>query len=390
MEFRDLDHGEKQLYLAALSSSHRIRTAILVYDRDEQVIEKVVLDVVGGQVDADLSQTPTRRLSLTVLDPNRKLPFQPGTMYADNMLGVEYGVEVPDLGWVDTPVFFGPMSRYARDGDVVTLEAQGKEAMLIPPFKWTIPADPPNDRVLRTVIRELALAAGEKAWKIRLGAGRSKRVPGPNQFRVDPAKARSQGLWWYMSKIAESRNFLLSYSPSGHLELRRMNPAGPPTYTFDNALTEPAVSYAIEDVRNRVEVRDLDTKDRIDPLVRLDLPAGHPLSKESLARSGKDHVLLERIDVDEVKMTIADAERVGAGVLRKHSAGALEVQFEHLPIPHLELGDKVRLRTDTVDEPFILRAFTLPLTSEDSMSVGYTRRVRYRKKFRYRLTRLKK
>lgn len=375
----------KQALDRTLRESHRIRVLVRIYNTDDIAAKGKLIEgkVIEGQVDCDLDAEVTRSLTLTIMDPEGSFVFDAmGKVYADDFIGVEYGVWVPELeDWVDTPVFFGPVSRYERNGPEVTLEAQGKESLMLPPTKQVLPDLTPANRYLRTVLREIFDAFGEE--KYRLGAARSKTIPG--SFSIDAAKARELGSWRYAQKLAASRNLLLLYGGDGYLEAKKLNPSQP-TYVFRDALTEPVLGYSMDDIRNRVEVWDQDTKGKPDPLVRLDLPASHPLSKESLARNGKHRILVERVELDSVKTTVAEATNIAEGVLRSHSHGIQDVAFDHLVVPHLKLGDRMALRLkDKREELFTLRRFSIPLTAADSMAVGYTRPLRVaRGKFKYR------
>lgn len=404
VRYEALDRWGKAAYERTLRESHRIRVRIDVYDRDEEFVETLDAQVVEGQVDYDITADIRSSMSLTLADRDTKLAWSPmGKVYADNFLSAVYGVYVPadenvdgstwtTGAWVEVGVFFGPITKYDRNGHEVQLEAQGKESLLLPPAKQSIgDPDPPANRYMRTVLVRLLEPFGEE--RIALGDLRGKKVPG--NYSIDPAKIRDNGVWWYMRSLARSRNFGLYYDGDGYLRARRLNPGGEPSWHFQDLLTEPAVAYDILDVRNRVEVWDQTTKGQPDPLVRLDLlPASHPLSKESLARNGKDRILVERIEENETKMTIADGVALADGVLKQHSQGVMSVQFEHLPIPQLRLGTKVAAHVEAgqlaegTTVPFTLHSYTLPLTADDSMAVGYTRPIKLSKRFRYKVTKI--
>jgi hypothetical protein len=273
--------------------------------------------------------------------------------------------------WIDVPVFYGPVSRYARDGHEVTLEAVGKEALLFPPVKQNYGDIPdPADKKLASYLRNQATGFGEE--KLRLVEGAGKTIP--KNFTLNMPKVRENGLWWYLKLLASTRNFRLFYGPDGYLELRPLNPSQD-TYTFRDVMDEPTVAYDLTMVRNRIEVYDQDKQGDPEPLVRADLPEAHPLSAASLARNGVPRVLLERLDYEDVRMSVTEATKLAKDALEQKSVGSVDVQFTSLPAPHVQLGDKVRVLTDTVDEVFQLRRFTLPLTANDTMSVGFTKPV---------------
>ena len=112
-----LTKAQDDAYRAALVTSHRIRTKVLVLDANEAPVKGLVPQVLSGAVTVEASAAVSRSLSMTLLDPNHKLTFDSaspadGALYADNFVQVTYGVET-SLGWVDVPVFTGPVTGYS-------------------------------------------------------------------------------------------------------------------------------------------------------------------------------------------------------------------------------------------------------------------------------------
>lgn len=363
--FRELSAAERRLYQAALRDSGRVRALAWVYDRDELLVEP--LEIAEGQVDADLDADITRSVRLTVDDPSHRLGFAPfGKVYADNFIRVTYAVLVDDVGWVLEPVFHGPVSRWSRDGHEVEIEAIGKEALMLPPVKQVALTDP-DDRLIVSYIRAAAALYGEAKFALGQAAGRTV----PKSFTVSPAKAKEKGVWWYLRQLAESANLRLFYDGRGYLTLEPHRP-NRVAHTFNRPLTEPAVAFDLERVRNVVEVYGQDDKARDVLKARRALAVGHPLSAQSLARNGKPRWLLETVKLDDTKLTEAAAAEIADRKLKQLARQSVEVQFEHSPVPHLELGETCRLVSETADQLFTLRQFSLPL-GPASMSVGYTR-----------------
>src|SRR5688500_18157631 len=129
-----LTRAEYRSYVDALRDNHRIRLDVQLLDQDEEPIDNLqapISRVLEGEIQFDTSADVTRSLSMTILDENRQLKFEPnspahGVLYADRFLAVRYEVYVGDLeDWISCPVFWGPLSGFSRSGPQVTIEAQG-------------------------------------------------------------------------------------------------------------------------------------------------------------------------------------------------------------------------------------------------------------------------
>jgi hypothetical protein len=372
--------------IAQLAASHTIRITIDVFDRDETPIKTIQPQLLGGSVTVDASQDVSRSLNLELLDPEHKLQFDStnpaeGALYADNFIGVKYGVFVEDgLGWVDIPVFFGPMTSFKRDGDVVIVEAQGKESLGLEPHSAVYSYALRKGMLVRSAIQNVMGRVGETKFRLGMIAGKLAKgravVPGEQPWRVcvggdtDGAGGKKPSL---MSKA--TGNFYLFYDGRGYLTAKRKNATS--VFTFKHTrhvLTEPSYEYDVLSFRNHAEVRggvSKKTKKRVRG--EYTLPASHPLSPSSLQRNGKGRFLTIFHEADNLKT--AAACRVKARRLVEATAfQGVSAQFEALPIPMLEENDTITLDMGTYTLTFQLKSFTIPLTAENTMSVGYTKR----------------
>lgn len=381
--YRSLSVSDRNAYLAALTESHRINVSCFIYDAAEALIGALEGYVAGGQVDVDATADITRTLSLSIEDPALKFVFDPiGPIYADKFIQVVYSVDVPGIGWVDVPVFYGSISRYARDGHDVTIEAVSKEALMLPPTPPSTPAVT-TDRRLVGFLKIVAQAHGES--RFRLGDGYGKIVSSEvAKQTIDAAQADGHSIWGELSQLCDDKNFQLFYDTEGYLSLRR-----PPThrlsYTFTGVANEPSVGFDLTLVRNRVKVFGTDQHGHDVLKAVAILAASHPLSQEALARGGVNRVLLENVKTGRANLTVADAERIANRHLKRASDVMVDVSFDSLVVPHLEVGDLCRLSTDTIDATFGLGKFSIPLGAGDLMSVGTTKRLgfhRYRRRIK--------
>jgi len=380
--------SQEERVLDQLASSHTIRIIVDVFDHDEKPIKTIQPDLLGGQVTVDATQDVSRSLSLELLDPFHKLQFDStnpaeGALFADNFIGVKYGVFVEDgLGWVDIPVFFGPMTSFKRDGDIVTVEAQGKETLGLDPHSAVYSYALRKGMQVRLAIQDVMGRVGET--KFRLGMIRGKLpkaravVPGEQPWRVcvggdtDAAGGKKPSL---MSKAAG--NFYMFYDGRGYLTAKRKNATS--VFTFRetrHVLTEPSYEYDVLSFRNHAEVRGgIPKKSKRHVRGEYTLPAGHPLSPTSLKRNGRGRFLTIFHEADGLKTELACRNKARQLVEATAFQG-VSAQFEALPIPMLEENDTITLDMGAYNLTFQLKSFTIPLTADASMSVGYTKRAR--------------
>lgn len=381
---RELRRAHERAYLEALRYSHEIDIRVRVHDKNEDLKHELDGRVVGGQVDGDSTSEITRSLAIDLEDPRRQFTFaQMGKVYADNFINVLYRVWVSDLNdWVQSSIFFGPVSHFERDGTSISIEAVGKETLLLPPIKHT-PLGSPTNRQVSAYIREAAFRFGER--KFNLGAARGVKVP--KSFNIEPKKARENGVWWYLQKLAQSAGFRLFYDGRGYLTLKRYRKFA--HHVFLDPLSEPVVGYDLQDFRNQIRVFGEDDKGRRSLRAIATLKASHPLSPQNLARNGVPRYLVEDLTFDTMRFKNEDATLIAKNQLDRRARQVVDVQFDHLVVPHVELGDTVRLKTENVNVAFPLRQMTIPLTATETMSVGYTKAQRL-SKFRARVRRIKR
>jgi hypothetical protein len=395
---------------ALIEPNQRRRVEIGIHDANEKRIDTLVdpeTVVLGGGIQVDTSATVTRSLSLVVTDPRKKLKFDTGSpakgvVYLDRFISVRHGVFVEALGdWVDVPTFFGPVTGYQQDGPEVTIEAQGKESLMMAPHFVTDGYALKKKELIVDAITRVARRAGERKidldeWlksdrKAKLSKDRAVR-PRDEAWKViaggsrDTRTGASRGLvgWGDSDRIA-------FYDGRGRLVARRMSKN--PIWTFDDELlSEPTYVFDMLGFRNHVVVKGADPKGKGKTPVTASrsLDPGHPLSPKGMARNGQPRYMTEFIDAPAIKKR-EDAISRAEEVLARRAFSGFETSFDCLPVPHLEEGDYVRVKSGRTEITFPLLQFSLPLVIGDPMTIGSNRMLNQRsaKRQRKRKTRFR-
>lgn len=367
-----LTTAERAAFEATLRTSYERRIEILILDMEQNTLATITHRLLDGQVVVDADADVTRSASLTLLDPNHTLNFDTdspddGALFLDRMIRIHYCVHVPALSrWVEVAVFTGPVTSLSRDGAQLQVEAQGKESIARQAV-WN-PYTQPKGAVVVNVIKDLMKRrAGENRFDLPTGTARlSKAVTLPREAIVwDEAKklASSRGLWY-----------------DGRGWLRMQNPSASPVFSFKAGdgglvLTRPQVSFSADDMKNVVSVTGgvpKGAKSAVRAVAHA--PSTHPLNHGRLGRNGVPRYLVEFVE-DDTLTTAAQAQARADAILAPLLLETVQVQFDAMPVPHLEPHDVVSLRTDEFSTDFRVRQFTIPLVSGSPMPVGYYRKL---------------
>lgn len=375
-----LDLGLRQAKLAllkeTLEGSYRARTSLQVLDRNEEEVDTVDELVITGSVDVDSKTQPDRMLQVEFTNLDRRFHFAPGgaedsSLFADNYLRAIRHVLVPGVGWVDIPLFTGPITAVDRDSETVSVTASGKESLLLEPMPAWQPAHYPRGMRVTDCIRAILRQQGERKLHVPTLKAR---------LRKPVSIGRHTEPWKVVRRLATSLDRDIFYDARGRVRLRR--PGAHAVWTFrtgeeGNVTTVPKRSFDLAETRNTVEVLGPEAEG---PKKRLRYvatpPAGNPMSPQSLGRNGQPRFIVETIELDHAEGLHVLRER-GDRELDDLLRSAVTLDFEALPVPYLEPGDMVALREDGERESFRLRKFTLPLAGE-AMVVGDNRRPRVR------------
>lgn len=384
MQSMGLNAADRRTFEEALRRSYVRQVTVSVTDLDGNVLTALTPVLLDGQVVVDMDAEVTRAATLSFLDPAHALSFDTdspddGALYADRMVKIDYAARVEALGrYVSVTIFHGPVTKLDRAGDVVNIEAQGKESI-----------------ARGAIWRTLTLKKGwfvTSAIKILLGdrAGETRFAFPKGDDRLPKARSldRYAEIWATAKSLASSIDRQLFYNGAGIATLRTYPSTA--VYTFregqgGDVVADVQVSYSMDDVKNVVVVEGglpSGSKTRVRYVAVA--PSSHPLSPARLGPTGHPKYLVEVITDDSIRSPTA-AKKKAESTLADRLREVVEVTFDSLPVPHLDIGDLVGIETPDVSLQFRLRQFTIPLGSSGSpvMPVGYLKKTTLnRKRFR--------
>jgi hypothetical protein len=232
------------------------------------------------------------------------------------------------------------------------------------------------------IIKAIARRQGES----RLRVPRTNRKLREDMKLFDLATP-DKGPWHLMQKLAGDKQ--LFYTAAGWLVMRKRRHNNP-SYRFSdgpkgNVLTKPRIEWDLTTYRNTLELRAFEKKtkkQKENPAlrVRVQLPRHHPLSSHTLGRHGVPRELLEVVETEHVYAKRSRAKADATKLLRRRDAESLAVEFDTLPVPHLEPGDLVEVDIEGEGRRvFTMKTWSIPLVPA-SMSVGYNRKITPRRR----------
>jgi hypothetical protein len=369
-----LSAAQMRAFAADLADHHQIRVRAQVQTLAGAYSADLTDRLLDGQVNVDLQAPITRSLTMTLLDEDRALPFDADSpsdsaLFVDRMIRVWYGVYGPALaaigsGWVDVPVFTGPISKPDRSGDTVTVEAQGKESLAMGAC-WQ-PMTLLKGTPKTSAIHSLMVA--------RAGETRFSLPPPGTRLPATISLGREDIVWTAATSISRSQNAQLFYDGPGTCRLRTWPAVSIYSFTGPLVLSPLKITYGTPSC-NIVWVKGGVPKGARMPISYVAVaPANHPLSPQRLGRAGVPRYLLQTIKDDSIR-SVAEAKPRGDQALAVGLAQSVDATFDAMPVPHLDPGDRVYAATDEGAVTFTLSKFSLPLTAGQPMSVGYNRKV---------------
>lgn len=370
--------GQKALIKTLATSGHKVDVQVGVLDMEHRWVESLNGKITGGQVNIDADADITRQLQLTFVDRGGRagVDTPDGRPDVSRMVRVRYRVFVEDVinGWVSIPIFTGPITKVSRVGAEVTLEAMGKEHLLLgPAWRSKVYAKgSPRVWVVRSILRDLT---GER--RIRFPKGWTYRTSKPITMKKDSAP------WPQVQSLARGMRAQLFYDGRGFARMRRRPVRTLFTFKDGNGgmlLSIPAVSESADSVINLVRVVGAVPTGKKNPLVFTDkLPSAHPHSAVSLGRHGEPRYLPEQIDDDSLR-TQKEVEAAARRRLQEIKLDEQMVTFDCLPMPLLEEGDLFTIDAKDVKVTGRVSRMTVPLGHEGVSTIGYIAPVRKRRR----------
>ena len=367
--------------MKTLVGDHLVGTTCQVMNNDMTYVNRFSPRILEGQVNIDVGAAPTRQLTLTAYDPDAKVDvdLKDGSPRLDRMIRVYYNVfvEIDDVGWVQIPIFTGPITKTDRDPDgLLQIEAMGKEEFARKPCGQVRSWAKGTNRValIKALMRDLS---GERTFDFPDGL--TSRTAKQLNIRVGSHP------WSHSRTQARAMNRELFYNGKGVLRLRRRPTR--PAFVFKTGeggtlLTLPRVEENSDELVNTVVVTGAIPKGKKKPIKwTAHLPKADPYSSWSLARHGVRQYFFERIEDDTIRSQ-KEAKEVGEQRIRQARVDMQHVTFECLPIPMLEENDCIRVETEDESVTMRLRQMTIPLGHEGTSTVGYIARVSRRRRAR--------
>lgn len=374
--------SEQRAFHRALQTHHWVMDTVQVMSLKRKRLRDVSLRLIEGEVSVAQEQGTSRVCSLSLFDPSGHLSLAStdpadGAIFPNNAVRVIKSYWSPDfppgLGWVDVPVFDGPVQACPRDGNTIAVSAVGWESYgrtgtgeVKTFYAGTYVVD---------VIRQLLRLAGETRFDI------PEPRDVPRIITESISLTRMTHPMKHAMLLAESIDRQLFYDGRGVPRLRRVPKK--PVWTFrdgdnGNMVSPLQIEPDLEGFKNAIIVEGHKPKggDRVtsgpNPVM---LPPANPLSPRALARVEDGRHMLLDLKRNEHLKTQVECYNFGVEKLNRYAEQALGLNFDALTVPHLEPMDMVAADTVNMQDQFPLRRFTIPLGRGGSMPVGYTREV---------------
>jgi len=307
---------------------------------------------------------------------------------------------------VECPVFFGPLATYNQAGDVISVTAGSKEARGLAPHEvvngYTIKKGTTIHNAIHEVldrigeakydlphmpwklVKDIVVAPGDEPWHvIDAGDNTGADTTGTKESNSNSGKDKKKQIkpGGLIAQTGKHPHHIY-YTARGHLKAKRLNKES--VYTFEegvNILTEPTFEVDESKFVNTVVVEGAAGKGKSKKKAKaiVCLPPENPLSPESLGRNGKRDYRPRFVSAPNLK-TDRDCRQRGRHLLHHAWMSSVNISFDAPPVPMLEEWDVVTLKHSNYGHfKFPLKTFTLPLTSDQNMTIGATKRIRKRK-----------
>lgn len=357
--------------VACFGLNHRMRRTVQILDLNHNLVEDISQQFNDGQVNVDADSSPTRLATAVMFDPTHSIGLDTddpaaGTVAPIYMLRLKRGMYVEALGvWHDIPVFTGPITRPSRDGDMLTIEAQGKE-YLAQDLAWHTIVVKKGTNKVDAIHKLMGDGAGET--RFRMPATTAK-------LTKDVTLSRSKTPWQVAKSIAKGMGRTFYYDGAGTLVVTPKSTTSVFTFstgTGGTVCTPAKIGNNERDTVNLVYVTGGTPKGAKTPVTGYAVAeSSHPLSPQHLAVNGVPR--FKRLDVsDDSIRSKSAADRLAKDELVGALVQSTTLQFDSLPVWLLEEGDYYTLRDDVAgfSVKAAVKQMSIPLTCSGNQSNG--------------------
>lgn len=374
-----LSSGEMTSYVTALTSTHKTRTTVDLLEMDHTLIQNLNtgdhLYFLSGEINIDAREHVSRALTMTILDPGKLSAIDPDSptddlLWVNRMIRVSIDTFVPGgLGWVQCPVFCGPITKVTPQGYTVEIEAHGKEELLLAPTRFWNTISYPRHALVGSIMRDILHKSGEDPSFIDFPTF-TRRTQHPfNMLGVWPS-------WPVLNELADELNQQIFYDGSGTVRMRDFPDTSAFTFTYGrDLLTIPQMPIDYLQVRNGVQIRGKAPESGPQPIAMRYVGAGTSISSGVLGRNGEPRHIIKLMERDHMRLK-SELQAQADTVLDRVQQEVSDLEFESFVMPFLDEWDRVQVQTDTQTFNLRMMKWTIPLSVDATMSVGFHHRTR--------------
>lgn len=374
-----LTTAEKQALARTLAGDCWVRREVTLRGLGHTLVSDISDLALDGQVNYTPGDGVSRTLQMGFLDPDHSLrldaeaPSQ-GVAGLNRLIRVTMSVYVPDFSqWYGVHAFTGRPSQVDRDGDTVTVEAQGKECLHLRTVSSNYLR---KGTYLTNAIKHLLTIAGETHFRFPPGKTGGKLPERVNFGGTDEARQP----WQVARRLARRMGYRLDYDGSGYAWLRKVS-ASPALTLVEagdgaNVTARVRVGADLKTMRNRVVATGRTKKGKALYVTPETPKASHPHSGQSLKINGVPWFNTAIYDQPGIKKK-SDLIQFQRARLKELLTENVTVQTTAFPYWHLDPGDLIRFEGASATFNFRFSEGSVPLGPSDSgMTIGYTHPVR--------------
>lgn len=393
MRYESLTAPQRRAYMDTVTGSHHRRIEIVLLTLDGKPVRDLTESFLGGSIQGDVDRTPVEVCDVDVLDVDEHLDWSNGRQRHFKLRVIDSRF-VPALDeWVEAVVFTGPVWDFDRQGDVVSLVAQGSERLAMGSLRNVFHR--PRKTKATSVIRDLLAAAGAQPQdrripsqqarlpeSVTIGVNRGKKKEDKRKRRILRATPVEDTYWQTAAEIAEAID-------------RELYSDGRGRFVLGPATTRPAAWVAGEVLLSPVTEKRVDAAEwpntwlvvganpkgpKPQVQVQVQLPPKHPASADSMAWHGKPRDVTVRIENSHLR-TKQQARRLGQKYRDRAMRELTEYEVNTLPVvPWLRPNATITAPTSRGRVQVRVRQWTLPLgPGADPLTIGANRRRGYQR-----------